>query len=61
MTTCGQRLFPPDHPGVYIGLTNWNLMRAPKFLGLENYQKLLADQRFQGRGVLREQTAGCGN
>jgi multiple sugar transport system permease protein len=30
----------------YIGLTNWNLLRAPKFLGLENYSRLLGDEKF---------------
>jgi ABC-type sugar transport system permease subunit len=38
--------FLPTIRAFYIGLTNWNLMRVPKFLGLENYQKLMADQRF---------------
>ncbi|MBV8899882.1 MAG: sugar ABC transporter permease [Verrucomicrobia bacterium] len=38
--------FLPTIRAFYIGLTNWNLMRAPKFLGLEYYQKLIADQRF---------------
>jgi multiple sugar transport system permease protein len=38
--------FLPTLRAFYIGLTNWNLMRAPKFLGLENYQKLMVDQKF---------------
>ena len=38
--------FLPTIRAFYIGLTNWNLMRAPKFLGLENYHKLMADQKF---------------
>ncbi len=29
-----------------IGFTEWNMMRPPEFVGLENYQKLLADTRF---------------
>lgn len=36
----------PTLRAFYIGLTNWNLLRAPKFLGLENYHKLLVDQKF---------------
>jgi multiple sugar transport system permease protein len=36
----------PTIRAFYIGLTNWNLLRAPKFLGLENYTRLLGDERF---------------
>ncbi|MBV9491188.1 MAG: sugar ABC transporter permease [Verrucomicrobia bacterium] len=36
----------PTLRAFYIGLTNWNLMRAPKFIGMENYSKLLEDQKF---------------
>ena len=36
----------PTIRAFYIGLTNWNLLRAPKFLGLENYARLLGDERF---------------
>jgi multiple sugar transport system permease protein len=36
----------PTLRAFYIGLTNWNLLRAPKFIGLENYQRLLGDDRF---------------
>ena len=38
-------LFPTIR-AFYIGLTNWNLLRAPKFLGLENYARLLGDEKF---------------
>lgn len=36
----------PTIRAFYIGLTNWNLLRAPKFLGLENYTRLLGDEKF---------------
>jgi len=36
----------PTIRAFYIGLTNWNLLRAPKFLGLDNYVRLLGDQKF---------------
>ena len=36
----------PTIRAFYIGLTNWNLLRAPKFLGFDNYAKLLGDQKF---------------
>jgi ABC-type sulfate transport system permease subunit len=36
----------PTIRAFYIGLTNWNLLRAPKFLGLENYSRLLGDEKF---------------
>lgn len=29
-----------------ISLTNWNLLRAPKFIGLDNYYELFADEQF---------------
>jgi multiple sugar transport system permease protein len=38
----------PTIRAFYIGLTNWNLLRAPKFLGLDNYLRLLGDQKFWG-------------
>ena len=38
----------PTIRAFYIGLTNWNLLRAPKFLGLDNYVRLLGDQKFWG-------------
>jgi multiple sugar transport system permease protein len=36
----------PTIRAFYIGLTNWNLLRAPKFLGLENYTRLVGDGKF---------------
>jgi len=36
----------PTIRAFYIGLTNWNLLRAPKFLGLDNYVRLFGDQKF---------------
>jgi multiple sugar transport system permease protein len=36
----------PTIRAFYIGLTNWNLLRAPKFLGLDNYARLLGDGKF---------------
>ena len=36
----------PTIRAFYIGLTNWNLLRAPKFVGLDNYQRLLGDGKF---------------
>jgi len=38
----------PTIRAFYIGLTNWNLLRAPKFLGLDNYIHLIGDQKFWG-------------
>ena len=36
----------PTIRAFYIGLTNWNLLRAPKFLGLDNYVRLINDGKF---------------
>jgi len=36
----------PTIRAFYIGLTNWNLLRAPKFLGLDNYLRLVGDEKF---------------
>jgi multiple sugar transport system permease protein len=36
----------PTIRAFYIGLTNWNLMRAPKFVGLDNYIRLFHDEKF---------------
>lgn len=36
----------PTVRAIQISLTDWNLMRAPKFVGLANYAKLLADENF---------------
>jgi multiple sugar transport system permease protein len=36
----------PTIRAIEISLTDWNLMRAPKFIGLDNYVKLMGDPRF---------------
>ena len=36
----------PTLRAVEISLTDWNLMRAPKFIGFDNYLKLVDDPRF---------------
>lgn len=36
----------PTLRAVEISLTDWNLMRAPKFIGFDNYVKLIDDPRF---------------
>lgn len=36
----------PTLRAIQISLTDWNLMRAPKFIGLANYAKLLGDANF---------------
>lgn len=36
----------PTLRAIQISLTDWNLMRAPKFIGLANYAKLLSDENF---------------
>ena len=36
----------PTVRAIQISLTDWNLMRAPKFVGLANYAKLLGDENF---------------
>jgi multiple sugar transport system permease protein len=36
----------PAIRAVQISFTNWNLLRAPKYIGLENYEKILADPVF---------------
>ena len=36
----------PTLRAIQISLTDWNLMRAPKFVGLANYAKLLGDENF---------------
>lgn len=36
----------PTLRAVQISLTDWNLMRAPKFVGLDNYVRLLGDDNF---------------
>ncbi|GLS23362.1 sugar ABC transporter permease [Labrys miyagiensis] len=38
--------FLPTIRAIEISLTDWNLMRAPKFVGLDNYVKLMGDPRF---------------
>jgi multiple sugar transport system permease protein len=32
--------------GVYLSLTDWDLLSIPNFVGLENYQRLLGDKLF---------------
>jgi len=36
----------PAGRGIWISLTNWDLLRDPKFIGLDNYAKLLGDAEF---------------
>lgn len=36
----------PTLRAIQISLTDWNLMRAPKFVGLANYARLLGDDNF---------------
>src|SRR5580704_19796601 len=36
----------PTIRAFYIGLTNWNLLRAPKFLGFDNYARLFSAEKF---------------
>jgi multiple sugar transport system permease protein len=36
----------PAFRGLWISLTNWDLLREPRFVGLANYEKLLADDLF---------------
>jgi len=36
----------PTLRAFYIGLTSWNLMSPPTFVGLDNYRRLLSDERF---------------
>jgi multiple sugar transport system permease protein len=36
----------PAVRGLAISVTNWDLLTAPKFVGLANYQKLLTDPEF---------------
>src|SRR5262249_33341838 len=30
----------------YVSLTNWSLIEAPKFVGLENFQRAISDRQF---------------
>ncbi len=36
----------PAVRGIWISLTNWNLLQPPTFIGLDNYTKLLGDAEF---------------
>jgi len=36
----------PAVRSVFISFTEWNLLSAPKYVGISNYQKLIADSRF---------------
>lgn len=36
----------PAARGLWISLTNWDLLREPKFIGMANYEKLMGDELF---------------
>jgi multiple sugar transport system permease protein len=36
----------PTIRAFYIGLTNWSLLRAPKWVGFDNYIRLFQDEKF---------------
>ncbi len=36
----------PAIRSVFVSFTQWNLLTAPKFVGLANYQTLISDERF---------------
>lgn len=36
----------PTLRAIGISLTDWNLLREPRFVGLDNYVEMLADERF---------------
>ncbi len=36
----------PAARGFYIGLTEWNLLTEPEYIGLENYRELIQDDEF---------------
>ncbi|GAB4116029.1 MAG: sugar ABC transporter permease [Roseiflexaceae bacterium] len=36
----------PAVRGLMISFTNWDLLREPRFVGLANYEKLIADEQF---------------
>jgi multiple sugar transport system permease protein len=36
----------PTVRAFYIGLTNWSLLRAPKWVGFDNYVRLFNDEKF---------------
>lgn len=38
--------FYPTIEAFWLSLTNWNLMKPPKFIGFANYTKLFADPQF---------------
>ena len=38
--------FYPTLDAFRLSLTDWNLMKPPKFIGLENYRKMFADPAF---------------
>lgn len=42
---CWIRLYP-TLTAFWMSFTDWDLLRAPNFIGIENYQKLLADPAF---------------
>lgn len=38
--------FYPTVEAFWLSLTNWDLLRAPKYIGLANYERLFADPQF---------------
>ena len=36
----------PAVRGVYYSFTDWNMLKAPHFIGFDNYTKILADKQF---------------
>lgn len=36
----------PMFGGLFLSFTNWDMLSAPKFIGLENYQTLISDKLF---------------
>ena len=47
----------PMFASAYISLTNWNLLKTPKFVGFTNFQNLFSDDLFyKSLGVTLEYT-----
>lgn len=38
--------FYPTFDAFWLSLTNWNLLSKPRFIGLENYERMFADPAF---------------
>ncbi|MCB0000731.1 MAG: sugar ABC transporter permease, partial [Anaerolineales bacterium] len=36
----------PGVRGLYISFTDWDMLSAPKFIGLENYSDMFQDKQF---------------